>query len=109
MYIWSKTTAACTVQEKKISVGVISQYAAQVTALQERLRMFQKNKFLSLKVQTVDSFQGDEKDIIILSTVRSNSGGHIGFLDSDRRANVALTRARFVNFCPFFGCKGNEL
>ena len=105
MYIWSKATAACTQNKKKTSVGVISLYAGQVIALQERIRRFQNNEFLSVKVQTVDSFQGDEKDIIILSTVRCNHGGNIGFLDSDRRANVALTRARYVNFCSFLLAK----
>ncbi|KAL5648067.1 hypothetical protein ACJX0J_042422, partial [Zea mays] len=92
--IVGRLVEACNTQKKKISVDVISLYAAQVTALQERISWFQNNEFVSIKVQTVDSFQGDEKDIIILSTVRCNSGGNIGFLDSDRRANVALTRAR---------------
>ncbi|KAL5648208.1 hypothetical protein ACJX0J_042563, partial [Zea mays] len=92
--IVGRLVEACNTQKKKTSVGVISLYAAQVTALQERISWFQNNEFVSIKVQTVDSFQGDEKDIIILSTVRCNSGGNIGFLDSDRRANVALTRAR---------------
>jgi superfamily I DNA and/or RNA helicase len=105
VYIWSKTTVVCTNQKKKTSVGVISQYAAQVIALQKIIVRFQNNEFLSVKVQTVDSFQGDEKDIIILSNVRCNHDGNIGFLDSDRRANVALTRARFVNFCPFLVAK----
>jgi hypothetical protein len=84
-----------------------TQYAAQVTTLQKRITRFQNNEFLSVsvKVQTVDSFQGDEKDIIILSNVRCNHDGNIGFLDSDRRANVALIRARFVNFCPFLVAK----
>jgi len=85
----------------KTSVGVISLYACQVSDLQERLERFHGHEFLSLKVQTVDSFQGDEKDIIILSTVRCNPDGNIGFLDSDKRANVALTRARYVKFCSF--------
>lgn len=96
MSLRSKTTAACSKQMKRTSVGVISQYAAQVTALQERIGSFENHEFLSVKVQTIDSFQGDEKDIIILSTVRCNRGGNVGFLDSDRRTNVALTRAKYV-------------
>jgi senataxin len=98
VYIWSNTTVVCTNNEKKTSVGRISLYSGQVLYLLERLERFRKHGFLSVKVQTVDSFQGDEKDIIIISTVRCNHDGNIGFLDSDRRANVALTRARYVNF-----------
>jgi superfamily I DNA and/or RNA helicase len=73
-----------------------------VNDLEERLDRFKEHEFLSVKVQTVDSCQGDEKDIIILLMVRCNHGGNIGFLDFDRRANVALTRARYVSFCSFF-------
>ncbi|TVU45937.1 hypothetical protein EJB05_05466, partial [Eragrostis curvula] len=47
------------------------------------------------QVQTVDSFQGDEKDIIILSTMRCNNKGSLGFVDCDQRTNVAVTRANF--------------
>lgn len=103
MYIWS-TTAVCTNQNKKASVAVLSLYGAQVTALEEIIKKTPKDGHLSVAVQTVDSVQGDEKDIIILSTVRNNKVGNIGFLDSNRRANVALTRARYINFSHF--CKG---
>lgn len=50
----------------------------------------------SVSVRSVDGFQGGEEDIIIISTVRSNKNGKIGFLDNRQRANVALTRARYV-------------
>jgi senataxin len=80
----------------KISVGVITPYVAQVTALQEKCGKYDNHDFLSVQVQTIDSFQGGEKDIIILSTVKCNTNGNVGFLDSDRRVNVALTRAKYV-------------
>ncbi|CAD6342768.1 unnamed protein product [Miscanthus lutarioriparius] len=92
--IVSKLSKACSNQNKKASVGVISLYAAQVNALKENIGTIQTDELLSVEVKTVDSFQGDEKDIIILSTVRNNKVGNIGFLDSGGRANVALTRAR---------------
>jgi senataxin len=92
----SKTTAACCNQKKKITVGVISPYEAQVTALQQMIKKYDDHESLSVEVKTIDSFQGGEKDIIIFSTVRCNSGGNVGFLDSDRRINVALTRAKYV-------------
>ncbi|XP_060209393.1 uncharacterized protein LOC132636503 isoform X2 [Lycium barbarum] len=80
---------------KKLSVGVISPYAAQVLAIQGKLgRRFDNLDGFEVKVKSVDGFQGGEKDIIIISTVRSNCGGSIGFLSSLQRTNVALTRAR---------------
>jgi len=66
-------------------IGIISPYGEQVKKLQERL-MF-------VEVNTIDGFQGREKDIIIMSLVRSNHKGSIGFLKDLRRLNVALTRA----------------
>jgi superfamily I DNA and/or RNA helicase len=99
MFLWSKTTTTCTKKKKKTSVGIVSAYAAQVIALQERVQSYKQHDFLSVEVCTVDSCQGSEKDIIILSTVRHNRGGNIGFLNCDKRTNVALTRAKYVNFC----------
>jgi senataxin len=57
---------------------------------------YDNHEFLSVQVKTIDSFQGGKKDIIIFSTVSCNSGGNVGFLDSDRKINVALTRAKYV-------------
>ncbi|XP_037478769.1 ATP-dependent helicase upf1-like isoform X2 [Triticum dicoccoides] len=84
---------ACSKTMKKVTVGVICPYSAQVLAIQEKLR---KMKFgpLSVKISSVDGFQGGEEDIIILSTVRSNSDGVVGFVSDRQRTNVALTRAR---------------
>ncbi len=69
-------------------IGVISPYAAQVRLLREQL------PFEGLEVDTVDGFQGREKEAIIISLVRSNIKGEIGFLADTRRMNVAMTRAR---------------
>ncbi|KAE8038055.1 hypothetical protein FH972_010601 [Carpinus fangiana] len=81
--------------EQKLSVGVISPYAAQVVAIQERLgRMYDNLDGFAVKVKSVDGFQGGEEDIIIISTVRSNNYGSIGFISNPQRTNVALTRAR---------------
>ncbi|XP_065871329.1 uncharacterized protein [Euphorbia lathyris] len=81
--------------KENISIGVISPYAAQVVAIQDKLgRQFETNAGFSVKVRSVDGFQGGEEDIIIMSTVRANRGGAIGFMSNYQRINVALTRAR---------------
>ncbi|EOA33846.1 hypothetical protein CARUB_v10021336mg [Capsella rubella] len=82
----------------RINVGVISPYKAQVFAIEEKIQETCKGDaggFFSVRVRTVDAFQGGEEDIIIVSTVRSNGVGRVGFLADRRRANVLLTRARF--------------
>jgi superfamily I DNA and/or RNA helicase len=82
--------------DERIDVGVISPYRAQVQYLR---RLIMKNEYLkpfrrSISVNTVDGFQGQERDIIVVSLVRSNDEGQIGFLRNLRRMNVAITRAR---------------
>ncbi|CAN6992216.1 unnamed protein product, partial [Brassica rapa subsp. trilocularis] len=82
----------------KMSVGVISPYKGQIRAIQERVGdeytpLFGDELF-TLNVRSVDGFQGGEEDVIIISTVRSNDNGKVGFLSNRQRANVALTRAR---------------
>ena len=82
--------------EESIDVGIISPYRAQVQLLRKELRkreFFRPYRHL-LAVNTVDGFQGQERDIILISLVRSNDGGDIGFLRDLRRMNVAITRAR---------------
>ncbi|XP_022776512.1 uncharacterized protein LOC111318117 [Durio zibethinus] len=80
---------------EKLSVGIISPYAAQVVAIQDKLDgKYEKTDGFAVKVKTVDGFQGGEEDIVIISTVRSNSSGTIGFISNSQRTNVALTRAR---------------
>lgn len=82
--------------DEKIDVGIISPYRAQVQLLR---RLIRKREFFKpyrhlITVNTVDGFQGQERDVIILSLVRSNDDGQIGFLRDLRRMNVAITRAR---------------
>ncbi len=79
-----------------LSIGVIAPYSAQVDILQEKLVSIVENYELgdSLSVNTVDSFQGQERDIVYISLTRSNDKGEIGFLKNIRRMNVAITRAK---------------
>ncbi|XP_020396783.1 uncharacterized ATP-dependent helicase C29A10.10c [Zea mays] len=82
---------------KAIRVGVVSPYKGQVRAIEEKLGKqvySMHNGSFSVKVRTVDGFQGAEEDVIIFSTVRSNTAGKIGFLADTNRTNVALTRAK---------------
>ncbi|GMJ04492.1 hypothetical protein HRI_004118300 [Hibiscus trionum] len=80
---------------KRLTVGIISPYSAQVVSIQEKLgRKYEKADGFVVKVKSVDGFQGGEEDIIIISTVRSNHTGAIGFISSSQRTNVALTRAK---------------
>lgn len=89
---------ASTASKQKLSVGVISPYNAQVLAIQEnfgtRYSTDSKSDF-SVTVRSIDGFQGGEEDVIIISTVRCNGNGSVGFLSNRQRANVALTRARY--------------
>jgi superfamily I DNA and/or RNA helicase len=81
---------------EQIDVGIISPYRAQVQYLRQLIRRraaFKPYRRL-ISVNTVDGFQGQERDIILISLVRSNSEGQIGFLNDLRRMNVAITRAR---------------
>ncbi|MBO7116598.1 MAG: AAA family ATPase [Prevotella sp.] len=82
--------------DERIDVGIISPYRAQVQYLRQLLmkREFFKPFRRQISVNTVDGFQGQERDIIVLSMVRSNDDGQIGFLRDLRRMNVAITRAR---------------
>ena len=82
--------------EEHIDVGVISPYRAQVQYLRSLIKRdaFFKPYRSLISVNTVDGFQGQERDIILISLVRSNDNGQIGFLRDLRRMNVAITRAR---------------
>ncbi|RYG15005.1 MAG: hypothetical protein EOO07_16335 [Chitinophagaceae bacterium] len=78
------------------SIGIISPYKQQVHLLNDLLEHAPELKAneKSISVNTIDSFQGQERDIIYISMTRSNSDGVIGFLSDVRRMNVAMTRAR---------------
>jgi ATP-dependent RNA/DNA helicase IGHMBP2 len=78
------------------SVAVISPYSKQVTILQEQILQIESLKKYAhrISVNTVDSFQGQERDVVYISMTRSNDDGTIGFLSDIRRMNVAMTRAK---------------
>ena len=82
--------------DERIDVGIISPYRAQVQYLRHLIKKtdFYKPFRKIISVNTVDGFQGQERDIIVISMVRSNEEGQIGFLRDLRRMNVAITRAR---------------
>ena len=86
--------------DDRIDVGIISPYRAQVQYLK---RLIKKRAFFKpfrhlISVNTVDGFQGQERDVILISLVRANDTGQIGFLRDLRRMNVAITRARMKLF-----------
>jgi len=84
------------IMEERIDVGIISPYKGQVSLLRRMLRQdkYWKPYRSLITVNTVDGFQGQERDVIVISLVRSNEEGNIGFLRDLRRMNVAITRAR---------------
>jgi superfamily I DNA and/or RNA helicase len=103
-------------EHEPLSIGVIAPYRAQINYLMDAI---EENSDLNalllsrmLSVGTVDSFQGQERDIIAISLTRSNPYGEIGFLSDIRRMNVGMTRARrklllvgdssTLSFNPFF-------
>ena len=81
---------------ERIDVGLISPYKAQVQYLRRLVRndAFFKPYRQAITINTVDGFQGQERDVILISLVRANEEGQIGFLNDLRRMNVAMTRAR---------------
>ena len=84
------------IMDERIDVGIISPYRAQVQYLRHLIKkqsFFKPYRHL-LSVNTVDGFQGQERDVIMISLVRANEEGQIGFLRDLRRMNVAITRAR---------------
>ncbi|WVZ86961.1 hypothetical protein U9M48_033672 [Paspalum notatum var. saurae] len=85
---WKKTCQG-------ISIGVVSPYSSQVAAIKDKLgKKYDTCDGFHVRIKSIDGFQGEEDDVIILSTVRSNGKGVVGFLSDNQRTNVALTRAR---------------
>ncbi|MBX9853263.1 MAG: IGHMBP2 family helicase, partial [Cytophagaceae bacterium] len=82
------------VNTQKLRIGIISPYKAQVNLLKEKYAQAELKNVCKVSVNTVDGFQGQERDIIYISLVRSNDRAEIGFLNDIRRMNVAITRAK---------------
>lgn len=77
------------------NLAIISNYSSQIYNLKSDIKKLRdKELYENLEIDTVDAFQGREKDFIIISTVRSNSIGKVGFLSDSRRMNVGITRAK---------------
>jgi superfamily I DNA and/or RNA helicase len=95
LQILDKIYYELTQNEQNPEIAVISPYKQQTIYLNEL--DFETNQLIlnqNLQIHTIDSFQGQEKDVILISLVRSNTENTIGFLSDYRRMNVALTRAR---------------
>ena len=77
-------------------MGVITPYSAQVDELRKlaEASAVMARVYSSITINTVDAFQGQERDVIVISFVRSNDKGEVGFLADIRRTNVAMTRGR---------------
>ncbi len=86
------------VQEENITFGIITPYKAQVRFLTEHYLPYEGLKAIAkqITIDTVDAFQGRERDVVYISLVRSNDSGEIGFLKDTRRMNVAMTRAKMA-------------
>jgi len=77
-----------------IRIGIISPYAEQVRYIRSKIEDDEVLRALDIEINSIDGFQGQEKDLIIISLTRSNDAGIIGFLSDYRRLNVAMTRAK---------------
>ncbi len=81
-------------EDEKPTIGLIAPYRAQVKAMELEFLSEKELQDYPITINTIDSFQGQERDVIYISLVRSNDAGEIGFLKDYRRMNVAMTRAR---------------
>ena len=86
----------CESAYSEIEIGIISPYKEQREWLVDNLDVDTSilSKIKSIQIKTIDGFQGEERDVIYISLVRSNSKQEIGFLSDLRRMNVAITRAK---------------
>lgn len=86
-----------TPEAKNLSIGIIAPYRAHLDVLRQGIAHYAWYQELrrQITIQSVDGFQGQERDIILIDLVRSNDRGEVGFLSEVRRTNVAMTRARF--------------
>ena len=84
------------IDDEQMDFGIITPYKAQARLIRRMIKMnyFLKRHRRQITVNTVDGFQGQERDVIVISMVRDNGDGTIGFLRDLRRMNVAITRAR---------------
>jgi len=89
-----KTLAESTPDFKNLSIGIITPYQEQLKTISDAIAKSKLNSFGNIEAGTVDSFQGQERDVIYISLVRSNVKHELGFLKEYRRMNVALTRAK---------------
>ena len=80
---------------EKPLIGILTFYEAQRACLVNQLKEISATGLKNIEIDNVDAFQGREKDFIVLSCVRSNNRGNIGFVDDAKRLNVALTRAKY--------------
>jgi superfamily I DNA and/or RNA helicase len=87
-FVMEQVRALCDAGVRPQDIAVIAPYAAQVRWLRDQ------SAWDDLEIDTVDGFQGREKEVVVMGTVRSNANHEIGFLADERRMNVALTRAK---------------
>ena len=80
--------------QQKLSIGIIAPYKEQIELLKHQFAEIELPVKENISIKTIDGFQGEERDVIYISFVRSNTNNEIGFLSDIRRTNVALTRAR---------------
>jgi ATP-dependent RNA/DNA helicase IGHMBP2 len=82
-------------EEKDFSMALIAPYSEQIRMLSKQFEELDNEWPFSFRIQSIDSFQGQESDVVLISLVRSNDKSDIGFLRDYRRMNVAMTRARY--------------
>ena len=92
----ASTVAGFIRKDPSLTIGVITPYKAQAKLIESEIieEIKDERKLENIKVSTVDAFQGQERNIIILSCVRSNNRREVGFVKDPRRLNVSLTRAQ---------------